>query len=201
VNRARLVAFEGIDGSGKSTQLALLAGSLRAAGIAVVETREPTAGEWGRRIRAMARSGERVTPEQELAWFVADRREHVEGVLRPALAGGSVVLTDRYFLSTVAYQGARGMDPVRLLADAEAEFPAPDLALVFDVEPEVGLARAALRQGPAEPSFEEAGYLDAVARIFRSLDRAYVVHLDAARPREVVQGAVLDAVRRLLGIP
>jgi len=135
VNDGRLVAFEGIDGAGKSTQLARLAAALRAQGRSVVETREPTDGPWGRRIRAMARAGERVAPAEELRWFVEDRREHVAQVIRPAIAAGAVVLTDRYFLSTVAYQGARGLDPERLLAEAEAEFPLPDLALVLDVDP------------------------------------------------------------------
>ena len=116
MNRGRLIAFEGIDGSGKSTQLVALEAALRADGRDVVSTREPTDGSWGRRIRAMARSGARVEAAEELRWFVEDRREHVASLIRPALAAGRVVLTDRYYLSTVAYQGARGLDPQQLLA-------------------------------------------------------------------------------------
>jgi dTMP kinase len=200
VNRGALVAFEGVDGSGKSTQLALLAAALRAAGRSVVETREPTEGAWGRRIRAMARSGERVAPEEELRWFVEDRREHVAAVIRPGVASGAVVLTDRYYLSTVAYQGARGLDPERLLAAAEAEFPVPDLALVLEVEPEIGLARVAGRGGEAEPAFEEASFLARVAALFRAVERPYVVHLDARRARDAVQRDVQDALRRRLDL-
>jgi dTMP kinase len=200
VNRGALVAFEGVDGSGKSTQLALLAAALRAAGRSVVETREPTDGAWGRRIRAMARSGERVAPEEELRWFVEDRREHVAAVIRPGVASGAVVLTDRYTLSTVAYQGARGLDPERLLAAAEAEFPVPDLALVLEVEPEVGLARVAGRGGEAEPAFEEATFLARVAALFRAVERPYVVHLDARRARDAVQRDVQGALRRRLDL-
>jgi len=200
VNRGRLVAFEGVDGSGKSTQLRLLGEALRAAGHPVIETREPTDGAWGRRIRAMARSGERVPPEEELRWFVEDRHEHVETVIRPGLASGAAVLSDRYFLSTVAYQGARGLDPARLLADAEARFPLPDLALVLDIEPALGLARVAARGGPAEPAFEEASFLRAVGTLFRGLARPYLVHVDAAEALEAVHAAVRAAVGGRLGL-
>lgn len=199
MNRGRLVAFEGIDGAGKSTQLRRLAATLRAAGRDVVETREPTGGPWGRRIRAMARSGERVAPEEELRWFVEDRREHVAEVIRPGVAAGAVVLTDRYFLSTVAYQGARGLDPVRLLAEAEAEFPCPDLALVLDVDPAAGLARVAGRGGVAEPAFEDGELLARVVAIFRGLDRPYVRHLDARRAPETVAEEVRATVAALPG--
>src|SRR5215831_14817815 len=177
VNRGRLVALEGLDGSGKSTQVPALVAALRERGLDVVATREPTDGEFGRRIRAMARSGELVAPEEELRWFVEDRREHVAQELRPALAAGTIVLCDRYYLSTVAYQGARGLDARALLAQAEAEFPLPDLALVFEVDPAAGLARVAARGGVAEPAFEEAEFLARVAAVFRAIDRPYVVRI------------------------
>lgn len=198
MNAGRLIAFEGVDGAGKSTQLRLLAERLRAAGRSVIETREPTDGPWGQRIRAMARSGERVSPAEELRWFVEDRREHVAAVIRPGLARGAFVLTDRYYLSTVAYQGARGLDPERLLAEAEAEFPRPDLALVLDVDPELGLARVASRGGVAEPAFEEAAFLARAAALFRALERPYVRHVDARQPPDAVAEAVWQAVAALV---
>ena len=114
---------------------------LRAAGCDVVTTREPTDGEFGRRIRTAARSGEPVSREQELDWFVADRRAHAAAVLRPQLAAGKVVLSDRYYLSSVAYQGARGCDPTRILEESEAEFPIPDLVVLLEIDPSAGLAR------------------------------------------------------------
>lgn len=199
MNRGRLVAFEGIDGAGKSTQLRRLAAALRGAGRTVVETREPTDGPWGRRIREMARSGARVAPAEELRWFIEDRRAHVAEVILPGVAAGAIVLTDRYFLSTVAYQGARGLDPARLLAEAEAEFPLPDLALVLDVDPAAGLARVAGRGGIAEPAFEDGAFLAQVVAIFRGLDRPYVRHVDGRRPPDAVAADVHAAVGALLG--
>jgi dTMP kinase len=197
VKRGTLVALEGLDGSGKSTQLPALVGALRAAGRDVVATREPTDGAYGRRIRAMARSGERVAPDEELRWFFEDRREHVAQVIAPALAAGRAVVTDRYFLSTVAYQGARGLDWRAILADSEREFPIPDLALLFDVPAEVGLARVRARGGPAEPAFERADYLARVAAIFAAIERDYVVRIDATGGPEAVTAEALASAARL----
>jgi len=200
VNRGRLVVFEGVDGSGKSTQLGLLAEQLRESHLAPIVTKEPTDGRWGRKIRAMARSGEVIAPEEELRWFLEDRREHVEKVMRPGIEAGRIVLSDRYYLSTVAYQGARGFDPQALLAQAEAEFPMPDLALIFELDPEAGLARVQARGDAAEPTFEEAGFLARVAAVFRALDRPYLARIDASRPIEAVARAVRETVRERLAI-
>src|SRR5688572_15418123 len=108
VNRGRLIALEGLDGCGKTTQAARIAEALHARGRDIVQTREPSEGPMGRKIRELARAGERVPAERELQLFTDDRRDHVAQVIEPALAAGRWVITDRYYLSTVAYQGARG---------------------------------------------------------------------------------------------
>jgi len=194
VKRGVLIVFEGIDGSGKSTQLRRVATSLRVRGLDILETGEPTKGLWGRKIREMARTADRVPRETELAWFIKDRREHMRDTVAPALAAGRVVLCDRSYFSTVAYQGARGFDPAKLLADSQAEFGRPDLVLFFDVEPEAGLARVAARGGQHEPAFEELGYLERVAEIFRSLDLPELTRIDASRGEEAVAKDVMAAV-------
>lgn len=195
VKRGRLLALEGLDGSGKSTQAERIARALRDAGREVDLTREPTDGAMGRRIRAMARSGEAVAPAEELRWFVADRREHVERVIEPALAAGRWVVTDRYFLSTVAYQGARGLDWREILAASERDFPLPDVALVFEIDPRGGLARVRARGATSEPVFERADYLASVAAIFAAIDRPYVVRVDAEGPVEEVTSRALATLR------
>ncbi len=194
-----LIAFEGIDGSGKSTAAGRVAAALAEAGHDVVATREPTDGTWGRRIRSMAASGETVAPEEELRWFVEDRAEHVRETIAPALAAGRVVLTDRYFLSTVAYQGARGLDWKQILADAEARFPVPDLALVFEIGPEAGLARTRGRAGHAEPAFEERSFLERVAAVYAAIDRPWITRIDATPPADELAQAALAAVLEVLG--
>jgi dTMP kinase len=194
VKRGVLIVFEGLDGSGKSTQLRRAAEALRSRGLEVVETREPTNGAWGRRIREMARSGELVPPETELAWFFEDRREHMREVVEPALAAGKIVLSDRSYLSTVAYQGARGLDPRQILADSESEFVAPDLVLLFEISPEVGLSRVAARGDRAEPAFEERGFQERVGALFDRLDVAGLVRIDAGRSVEEIAADVLSTI-------
>lgn len=194
MNRGKLIVFEGIDGCGKSTQLRIAADALRAQGIEPVVTREPTDGPWGRKIRAMAQSGEAVTPERELAWFFEDRRDHMREVVRPALEEGKVVLSDRSYISTVAYQGARGLDGKKILADSEAEFEKPDLILVFEISPEAGLARVAARGGTSEPVFENRPFQEKVAKAFAALEIDGLVRIDADRTEEAISHDVGSAI-------
>lgn len=200
MNRGRFIVFEGLDGCGKTLQSGRLADALRAAGRDAVLTREPSDGPVGRRIRETARSGEPVSAEEELAWFVEDRRQHVAEVIEPSLEAGRVVVCDRYFLSTVAYQGSRGMDPERLLADMEADFPLPDLVLLLEVAPDAGLERVAGRAQELDTLFEDRERLSRVAAIFHSLDRPYLERIDGSAPPDTVHGAVVAAVRRRLSL-
>jgi len=112
--KGRLFVIEGIDGAGKSTQVRLLLRKLRARGIDAVSFREPTRGRWGREIRVKAKQAGSLTPERELELFLRDRQENVAKRIRPALERGRVILMDRYYFSTVAYQGAKGLDPARI---------------------------------------------------------------------------------------
>jgi dTMP kinase len=202
VNRGRLVVFEGLDGCGKSTQVARLAESLQKGGHDLLVTREPTDGEYGRRIRAMAHGdAPPVAREEELRWFVEDRREHVAGTVAPALAAGRHVLCDRYFLSTAAYQGARGLDATRILAQSEAEFPIPDLVLLLELDVEAALSRVRTRGARVAGAFEARDRLERVARIFASIERPYLVRIDASGSPEAVEVAIADQVRDRLKLP
>jgi dTMP kinase len=201
VNPGSFLVLEGIDGCGKSTQAARLVAALRAAGHEVVATSEPYAGgTWGPRIRAMARSGEPLPAAEELAWFVAQRREHVAEVVAPALSAGRVVVSDRYYLSTVAYQGARGLDAETILRESEAEFPTPDLALVLEIKVAAGLGRLPGRDGPAEPVFEQRERLDRAAAIFATLERPWIAHVDARGTPDAVHARVRAVVAERLGL-
>lgn len=194
VKRGALIVFEGLDGCGKSTQLSLAAEELRTKGLDPVVTREPTDGPWGRKIRTMAASGEAVSPETELEWFFEDRRDHMRNVVRPALEAGQTVLSDRSYISTVAYQGARGLDPKKILADSEAEFEQPDLVLLFEVSPSDGLARVEARGGLSEPVFENREFQEKVAAVFADLEVSGLVRIDAARSIEAIAQDVSDAI-------
>lgn len=198
MNSGKLIVFEGIDGCGKSTQVGLAAALLRTRGIDVVETREPTDGKWGRKIRSMAKSGVRVRPETELEWFFADRREHMRDVVEPAIAAGKLVLSDRSYLSTVAYQGARGLDPAAILAASEAEFRRPDLVLLFTLSADQGMARIRERGDALETVFEELAFQRSVAEAFDALEFPEIVRIDADRDPEVIAIDVFDAIEPFL---
>ena len=200
VNRGRLVALEGLDGCGKTTQAARIAEALRKRGRDVLVTREPSDGAIGRRIRELARGAAPASAAEQLALFTEDRREHVALVIEPALAAGRWVITDRYFLSTVAYQGARGIDWREILASSEAEFPHPDAALIFELPAAEGLARARARGGAPDLWFEHADYLAAVAAIFAAVERPYVARIDASGSADAVSARALAALRARLAI-
>lgn len=200
MNGGLLFAFEGVDGAGKTTQARRFCALLESRGRKTLLTKEPTSGPFGQRIRAQIASGEPATPEQELHWFVEDRREHVSSVIEPALASGTIVVCDRYYLSTVAYQGARGLDPQRILEDSEAKFVVPEIAFWLDLDPNEGLARVHRRGAGVDPVFERLDRLAEAARIFRSLERPYVVRIDAEPPIDEVAGRIAAELERRVGL-
>ncbi len=196
-NKGILIAIEGIDGTGKSTQLRLLADHLRARGMDVVETREPTDGPYGRKIRELYVDRSRCSPAEELELFVADRRLHVKELIQPSLAAGKVVLTDRYYFSTAAYQGAAGMDPARVFAK-NAFAPRPDLVLLLTMSPQVSLVRIQESRGEALNEFEQEEQLQRVAELFASFSDPCIVRIRADQPLERVFGEIRSAVDKLL---
>lgn len=191
-----LVAIEGIDGAGKSTQLRALQRALLGLGLQVVVTKEPTDGVYGRRIRATAATG-RLPPDKELALFLADREEHVRELLIPSLEAGAVVLVDRYYPSTVAYQGSRGLDPRELLQRNEAFAPRPDLTVLLDLPAEVGLSRVR-RRDVEENLFERLEDLQRCRIIFNDLELPGLLRLDATQEPEALTQQIVAA---LLGGP
>src|SRR4051794_15210691 len=120
--KGTLIAVEGIDGAGKTTQVERLAKFLAERKMPVVHSKEPTDSVWGQKIRQSASQG-RLTLEEEVEAFARDRGEHVAQVIGPALARGDIVLLDRYFYSNIAYQGSRGADPVAIAAAARRSAP------------------------------------------------------------------------------
>ncbi len=141
----KFITFEGIDGSGKSTQLRMLASDLRARGVDIISTHEPGGTPLGRRLReAFLETEETVAPRAELLLFAADRAQHVEFLIKPALAEGRTVISDRYADATFAYQGAgRGFEEEtvnEVIALATGGLK-PDLTLFFDISVERALGR------------------------------------------------------------
>ncbi len=186
------ICFDGIDGSGKTTQLVRLADRLSALGVEVVRSKEPTDGPLGRRIRESARLG-RLDPREELDVLLADRPEHVETLIRPSLRAGKIVLLDRYFWSTMAYQGCTLGDPAAILARNRAFAPDPDITVLMDLPIAASQSRIVSRDG-AVNNFEKAEFLTRCRDIFLSIQEPNVERVDGDGSVEAVERRVLAAV-------
>jgi dTMP kinase len=195
------ISFEGIDGSGKSTQARMLADALRAEGRSVTLTREPGGSTGAEEIRRLVLEGDtdRWSPETEILLFTAARRDHLEKTIRPALARGETVITDRFADSTRIYQGITRGD-LRSLVDALHDLMIgvePDLTILIDIDPAIGLARARARAGP-ELRFEDMGLQTQIAMRagFHALaaDHARFRLIDGARDADAVARDVRSAV-------
>ncbi|MFZ0063455.1 MAG: dTMP kinase [Pyrinomonadaceae bacterium] len=202
------ITFEGVDGSGKSTQMRLLAAALRAQECEVLTTREPGGTPVGLKLRAaLLDAHEEVDPLTELLVFAADRAQHVRRVLRPALAAGQVVISDRYADATVAYQGSgRGFSPelISQIVHLATEGLKPDLTLLFDLSIEESGARTR-RRSEGKHKNEKGDRLDSEDVAFHTRVREAYLRLAAAEPNRfrIVQsdGSVEDTqaqVRRIV---
>jgi dTMP kinase len=194
------VVLEGGDGSGKSTQGALLVARLRELGRAVVATREPGATEVGAAIRSLVLGGGAVDARTEALLIAADRAEHVAAVIRPALERGAVVVSDRHVPSSLAYQGvARGLgvDEIARLSEWATAGLRPDLVVVLDVPPEVASRR---RAGPEDRMEREpAEFRAMVNKAYRDLsDEFGWAVVDGTAPPEEVADQIWSLVRPLV---
>ncbi len=209
MTRGRFISFEGGEGAGKSTQVQRLAARLRAGGRDVVTTREPGGSPGAESIRDIVLRGEadRWSPTTETLLMYAARRDHIERVIRPALARGAWVICDRFADSTRAYQGAAGGVDPRFITALETfilEDTRPDLTLVFDLPADVGLERAHARAG-AEMRFESKGmaFHERLRDGFRAIaasEPERCALIDATGSIEEVEAAVWAAVEARLAV-
>lgn len=194
---ARFITLEGGEGAGKTTLIKTLAQELEAEGDVVLATREPGEGPFGARIRTLLLDSGQVDPKAELFLFLADRAHHVAHVIRPALAAGQTVLCDRFTDSTFVYQAiCRGLDP-SFVESANAFATGglvPDLTLLLDIDPRIGLPRVTEKNRLDNESlgFHEkvrAGFLHLAAQ-----EKGRIKVIDASQPAE----AVLNCAKNLV---
>lgn len=180
IRKGILIVFEGIDGSGKTTQAKLLYQKLDSLGFDVELFKEPSSSTWGRKIKEYSLYEDSLTPEEELELFIKDREENIKMNIKPSLAKKKIVLLDRYYFSTIAYQGAKGID-IELIKRLNKKIAIePDLVFIFDVEPKIGLARIENRK-KKEKLFEKEDYLKKVREIFKSIDNEKIIKIDASK--------------------
>jgi dTMP kinase len=203
--RGRFITLEGGEGAGKSTQQRRLVGWLESLGVMAVPTREPGGSPLAEEIRALllSASAERLGPVAEALLFAAARSDHLERTVRPALARGDWVVCDRFADSTRAYQGAAGgldaaiVDELERIAVGETR---PDLTLILDVAPEIGLARAGVRRGAGEVDRferEALAFHQTLRAAYRAIARAEpgrCVLIDAMAGEDAVAAAIRAAV-------
>jgi len=208
--RGKFITFEGIDGSGKTTQLRMLASELRFRGFQVLSTCEPGGTPLGRRLReAFLETEENVSPLAELLLFAADRAQHVDFLVKPALEEGKIVISDRYSDATFAYQGAgRGFaeSTVNQIIQLATSGLKPDLTLFFDLPVE----KALLRTGNRTDAGEQKNRMDKeTAEFYTHVREAYLkiaakeperfLVIDADGSTNEVQMRVVDIVTKFLG--
>lgn len=184
------IAIEGIDGSGKTTVITKLASQLPRAYV----TREPSGGPVGRLIKEWALRGGTIDPHVDALLFAADRIEHYKREIEPKLRERYIVITERYIESSVAYQGAAGVD-IEFLELINAAVPKPDLTIVLDIDPEEAIRRVSER-GTLE-KFENLHFLKKVREIYlqRAARGGYPV-VNAARPPDEVAAEVYRLARK-----
>ena len=179
-----LINLEGIDGCGKSTQSQLLMDEFEKNDEKTILLKEPTNGKYGRKLWEMLSGKIEATTEEILELFVMDRKEHVDQKINPALNEGKIVLMDRYYYSTMAYQAAAGIDVKRIRKDNEFA-PKPDIVLVFDLPADLAMKR--VRGHSVADVFEKEEHLEKVRKAYLNLEDDPLVRIiDATRTPEEI---------------
>ena len=187
-----LINLEGIDGCGKSTQSQFLMDKFESDSEKTILLKEPTNGKYGQKLWEMLSGKIEATTEEILELFVLDRKEHVNQKIKPALDDGMIVLMDRYYYSTMAYQAAAGIDVDRIRRDNEFA-PKPDIVLIFDLPADLAMKR--VRSHSVADVFEKEEHLEKVRKAYLNLeDDSLVQIIDATRTPEVI----FDEVWRLV---
>lgn len=193
------IAIEGIDGAGKSSQAKMLCAALENEGYDTEYLKEPTDGDYGRKIRALAEKGrDGISAREEFLLFLNDRREDVEKNIRPALEEGKIVVIDRYFYSSIAYQGAKGLDPEFVNSENRKIAITPDLTIYLYIPVDKAPHRIEKSRGDNLNLFENLESLKKVKKIFDEMDYPEMVRVDGTGEVEEVHKRILKLVKNTI---
>lgn len=191
------IVVEGIDGSGKTTLTKELALKIKNEGYSVILSREPTDGKFGSIIRSFKET-KRPSPEEELDLFVKDREDHLENTIIPAIKSRHIVILDRYFYSTMAYQGALGIDMEKIRKRHDFAL-VPDLLVLLDIDVDTALDRVGSRS--KADTYEGREYLEKVASNYKKINHPNLLSLDATKKTAYLVDDIwdrcLDMIRKI----
>jgi len=196
-----LIVFEGIDGCGKTTQAKLLFEKLKSLDFDTILLKEPSSSKWGKEIKKLSLFENSITPEKELKLFIKDREENTNKNVKPSLQEKKIVILDRYYFSTIAYQGAKGID-IDLIKKLNKNIAIePDIVFILDVEPNIGLERIENRK-KKEKLFERENYLNRVREIYNSLKGKNIFKIDGSKKideiRKEIEKIVFNYIKPFL---
>lgn len=192
--KGKLIVIEGIDGSGKSTCAKNLAEKLNSINIKTIYTFEPTHSHYGAKLRDGMLS-EDLDTEEELLLFVKDRKEHIEYMIKPALEEGYFIILDRYFYSSIAYQGAKGIDINRIINMHKGFIIKPNIVFIFHLPIDIALNRIISKRGIAD-RFENETYLKKVDKIFHSFNEPFIYHIDTDKDIKIINDELFNILEK-----
>ena len=192
--KGKLIVIEGIDGSGKSTCAKNLAEKLNSINIKTIYTFEPTHSHYGAKLRGGMLS-EDLDAEEELLLFVKDRKEHIEYMIKPALEEGYFIILDRYFYSSIAYQGAKGININRIINMHKDFIIKPDIVFIFHLPIDIALNRIISKRGIAD-RFENETYLKKVDKIFHSFNEPFIYHIDTDKDIKIINDELFNILEK-----
>ena len=192
--KGKLIVIEGNDGSGKSTCAKNLTEKLNSINIKTIYTFEPTHSHYGAKLREGMLS-EDLDAEEELLLFVKDRKEHIEYMIKPALEEGYFIILDRYFYSSIDYQGSNGID-INLIMNLHKDFIIkPDIVFIFHLPIDIALNRIISKRGIAD-RFENETYLKKVDKIFHSFNEPFIYHIDTNKDIKIINDELFNILEK-----
>ena len=199
LNKGVLIAIEGIDGSGKTTMVNRLKEHFTRLHYKVSTFKEPSEGKFGQKIKKLSVEGrENTTPIAEMELFLLDRQENSEKNVKPALGKHELVIMDRYYYSSIAYQGSRGLDLRVIQRENEKIAIRPDIVIILDCAVSIGLTRIEFVRGDIPNHFEKEEHLEKARKIFNQMQAPYIQIIDASPSEDKVFEHVKHIVTGIL---
>ncbi len=188
----KLIVFEGIDGSGKTTVSKMLFNYMKEKNLPVAWLREPSDSNWGKKIREISRFKTSIPLEEELNYFIEDRKFNVSHNIKPALSQNKTVILDRYYYSTACYQGARGMNMDEIIQMNREFAPEPDITFIIDVDVNIGMNRIKESRNSRVKLFEQKIFLEKVRKNYLTLTGKNIHIIDGNQDLKTILKRIIE---------